>query len=304
MIIFAVRFANWGMESSGRMVKRRIVRSYVTSVISISLVLVLVAAAAVLGANARGLAKYFKENMEVSVILKESVGEEEGRLLSEKLSKEPYVKDSRYVSKEEGEEEMKALLGEDFLSVFETSPVPTSIDLRLEGDAITTDSLGVIKAFLMENQSIEEVVYQESLVDVLNANINKISVILGVVILLLLVISFALIGNTVRLNIYARRFTIHTMSLVGAKRSFIARPFVLRAVVQGAVAGVMASAALMLVITYFSKGRTSLLAGILDINAVWAVLAGTVVLGVLICVVSTLFVVNKLVYISKDNLYY
>lgn len=284
--------------------KRRIARSYVTSVISISLVLVLVAAAAVFGANARGLARYFKENMEVSVILKESVGEEAGRLLADSLSKEPYVREARYVSKEEGAEEMKTLLGEDFLSVFEASPIPTSIELHLEGDAITTDSLSMIKVSLMENKSVEEVAYQESLVDVLNANLNKIIVIIGVVILLLLVISFALISNTVRLNIYARRFTIHTMSLVGAKRSFIARPFVFRAIAQGAVAGVMASVALMLVIKYFSSGNTSLLAGILDINAVWAVLAGTVVLGVMICVISTLFVVNKVAYISKDDLYY
>ena len=176
-----------------------------TSVISISLVLVLVAAAAVFGANARGLARYFKENMEVSVILKESVGEEAGRLLADSLSKEPYVREARYVSKEEGAEEMKTLLGEDFLSVFEASPIPTSIELHLEGDAITTDSLSMIKVSLMENKSVEEVAYQESLVDVLNANLNKIIVIIGVVILLLLVISFALISNTVRLNIYARR---------------------------------------------------------------------------------------------------
>ena len=242
--------------------------------------------------------------MEVSVILKESVGEEAGRLLADSLSKEPYVREARYVSKEEGAEEMKTLLGEDFLSVFEASPIPTSIELHLEGDAITTDSLSMIKVSLMENKSVEEVAYQESLVDVLNANLNKIIVIIGVVILLLLVISFALISNTVRLNIYARRFTIHTMSLVGAKRSFIARPFVFRAIAQGAVAGVMASVALMLVIKYFSSGNTSLLAGILDINAVWAVLAGTVVLGVMICVISTLFVVNKVAYISKDDLYY
>lgn len=288
---------------SKNIVQRRLVRSYITSVISISLVLVLIAAAGVFAANAGGVARWFKENMAVSVLLKQSATEQEGRSLAEELSRRPYVKESRFISKEEGAEEMKGLLGEDFLSVFETSPLPISIDLRLDGDFITRDSLERIKTALLANPRVEEVVYQESLVETLNANLGRIGLVLGVVIVLLLVISFALIGNTVRLNIYTRRFTIHTMSLVGARRSFIARPFLRQATVQGAVSGVIASAILYGLLRWLSRG-SGLVQQLLDMRIVWAVLAGTVLSGIAICVVSTLLVVRRVAYISKDDLYY
>ncbi|MCR5710747.1 MAG: permease-like cell division protein FtsX [Bacteroidales bacterium] len=282
---------------------RRLIRSYVTSAISIALVLTLVAASAVLAANAGGVARWFKENMAVSVMLKQSTSEKEGRTLCSNLEQKPYVKESRFISKEEGAEEMKALLGEDFLSVFESSPIPLSIDLKLQGDYIVRDSLENIKKELLANRFVEEVVYQESLVEKLNSNLKSISLALGVVILLLMVISFALISNTVRLNIYARRFTIHTMSLVGAKRSFIARPFVRQAVVQGLISGLVASAFIYLMVRWLGRG-SDLLTSMLDMRLVWAVLAGTVVLGVLLCVLSTLIVVSRVAYITKDDLYY
>ena len=292
------------MASKGKnIVHRRLIRSYVTSVISISLGLVLMAASAVFAANAGGVARWFKENMAVSVLLKQSTSEKEGKALCEELASRPYVKESRFISKEEGAEEMKGLLGEDFLSVFESSPIPISIDLKLDGDFITRDSLEWVKKDLLANKHVEEVVYQETLVETLNANLRRISLVLGVVILLLLVISFALISNTVRLNIYARRFTIHTMSLVGAKRSFIARPFLWQAAVQGAVAGLIASAVLYTLIRFLSRD-SDLLTMILDMRLVWAVLVGTVLLGVAICVISTLLVVRRVAYISKDDLYY
>ena len=292
------------MVAKGKnIVHKRLIRSYITSVISISLVLVLMASAAVFAVNAGGLARWFNENMAVSVMLKQSTTEKEGRALAEDLATRPYVKESRFISKEEGAEEMKSLLGDDFLSVFNSSPIPISIDLKLNGDYITKDSLEWVKAKLLENRHVEEVVYQETLVDRLNTNLRSISVVLGVVIVLLLVISFALINNTVRLNLYARRFTIYTMSLVGAKRSFIARPFLRQAVAQGAVAGLIAAGILYGVIRYLSRD-SELLNMILDMRLVWAVLAGTVVVGILICVISTLLVVNRVAFSSKDDLYY
>ena len=292
------------MVSKGKnIVHRRLIRSYVTSVISISLVLLLMAAAALFAANAGSIARWFKENMAVSVLLKQSASEKEGRALAEALAARPYVKESRFISKEEGAEEMKGLLGEDFLSVFESSPIPLSIDLKLDGNFVTADSLDMIKTDLLADKHVEEVVYQASLVDALNANLRRISLILGVVILLLLVISFALINNTVRLNIYARRFTIHTMSLVGAKRSFIARPFVWQAVIQGAIAGLIAAGLLYGGIRWLGRG-SDLVSLLLDMRLVWAVLAGTVLLGILICVASTLLVVRRVAYFTKDDLYY
>ena len=283
--------------------RRRLVRSYITSTVSISLVLLMVAAAALFAANASNIGRYFKENMAFSIMLKQSATEQEAHALSQKLLAEDFVKDSRYISKEQGAQEMKGLLGDDFLDIFETSPIPISIELHLNGDFITSDSLGVIKDKLLSQEIVEEVVYQESLVEALNANLRKISAVIAVIIALLLVISAALISNTVRLNIYARRFTIHTMSLVGAKRSFIARPFVIQGAIQGAVSGILAAGIMLACLSYIGK-RSPLLASVTDPGITAAVLGGTLLLGVLICVASTLRVVSRVAYISKDDLYY
>ena len=121
-------------------------------------------AAAVFAVNAGGLARWFKENMAVSVMLKQSTSEKEGRALAEQLAERPYVKESRFVSKEEGAEEMKGLLGEDFLSVFESSPIPISIDLKLDGDYITKDSLEWVKASLLDNRFVGDERFAKSFV--------------------------------------------------------------------------------------------------------------------------------------------
>lgn len=291
------------MKKKKNIVAKRLIRSYITSVVSISLVLILVAAAAIFAANAKNIARYFKENMTVSVILKQSTSEKEARQFAKELSKKEYVKESRYISKEQGAKEMEALLGADFLNVFESSPIPISVDLKLDGSVITKDSLNYIKTNIEKSRYVEEVVYQETLVEALNANLNRISIVVGVVILILLFISFALISNTVRLNIYARRFTIHTMSLVGARRSFIARPFVLQAVIEGAAAGVLAGI-VMYCITAYLKSSSPLMSELIRTDVEVVVLGLTMLLGVAICVLSTLIVVRRVAYISKDDLYY
>jgi len=291
------------VKNNRNIVNKRLIRSYITSVISISLVLVLVAGTSIFAANAGSIARYFKENMAVTVMVKQSAAEKEALQLTDKLGKLPFVKQSRFVSKEEGALEMKALLGEDFLDIFEASPIPMSVELHIDGNALTRDSLNVIKSTILKEEIVEEVVYQESLVEALNANLRKISLIVAVVIVILLVISSALISNTVRLNIYARRFTIHTMSLVGAKSSFIAKPFLKQGVIQGIVSGAIAVTVFALLLSY-ACGSSPLLAEVLDSRINLMVLVGTLLLGVVICVISTLMVVRRVAYISKDDLYY
>ena len=284
-------------------IRRRLIKSYITSVISISLVLTVVGAAAIFGASARNVASYFKENMAVSLILKQSVPEKTARSFADSLAAAPLVKSAEYISRERGEEELEALLGEDFLSVFESTPVPVSVELRLDGSMVSKDSLAVIKARFMEDDRVEEVVYQESTVDALNANIKRITLVLTGFILVLLFISSALINNTVRLNIYARRFTIHTMRLVGARNSFISRPFVRQALLQGAVAGLLADIILIAALLWV-RSSSQLLYSLFDRGLVAAVLVGLVLLGMLICSLSALLVTRKISYSSKDDLYY
>ena len=274
-----------------------------SSVISISLVLLLVGVAALLLINARAVSDYFKENMEVSVVMRPAVSDEEAVAFMEELGKEGFVNSSEFVSREQGEREMIELLGEDFMDVLDSSPIPPSISLTLRASHVSSDSLEVVRAQIMEDPLVEEVSYQEGLVDALNANFTRISAVLAVFIALLLFISYVLINNTVRLNVFARRFTIHTMKLVGATRSFIRAPFLGKAAVQGMLSAVLANAALVGLL-YALKDRFGQLFEAFKPEVLIIVACIVLAAGVLICVVSTFFVVNKLVALEKDELYY
>ena len=222
-----------GKRDNTKMMRRRLANAYMSSVLSISLVLLLVGMASMLMLNARSVSDYFKENMEVSIIMKPGVSEDEAIVFQESLDQERFVKSTTFISQEQGELEMMEMLGEDFLDVFETSPVPVSIDLTLNADYVSSDSLDVVRAEILSADIVDDVNYQKTLVDALNTNFNRISAILAVFIALLMFISYVLINNTVRLSVFARRFTIHTMKLVGATRSFIRAPFLVQAAVQG-----------------------------------------------------------------------
>lgn len=283
--------------------RRRLMNAYLSSVISISLVLLLVGVASMLLVNARSVSDYFKENMQISVMMKQNVSDEAALEFKESLENERYIKSTTFISKEQGQRELADQLGEDFLDIFETSPIPVSIDVTLEADYVSADSLEVVRSEIARNKLVDEVVYQRSLVDALNANLSRISMILGVFIALLLFISFVLINNTVRLNVFARRFTIHTMKLVGATRSFIRAPFLVQSAFQGVFAAFIAIIALV-VIMYFLRSGFEQLFEIFRLDLLLAVFAIVLVCGLAICLISTYFVVNKLVSLRKDELYY
>ena len=286
-----------------KIMRRRLANAYLSAVISISLVLLLVGVASMLLVNAKSVSDYFKENMQISVLLKQEVEDQDALAFQAELDSLTFIHSTRFVSREEGTEEMKAMLGEDFLSVFETSPVPSSLELTLEAEYVSADSLALVKDRLLESPLVEEVDYQQSLVETLNENIGKISLLLGVFIALLLFISFVLINNTVRLNVFARRFTIHTMKMVGATRSFIRSPFMVQAVFQGLFAAFLAIL-LLLVALFFVRKSFEQLFSIFQLKLLLLVIGIVVVSGVVICVVSTYFVVNKLVSLKRGELYY
>ena len=292
-----------GVTDNNRMMRRRLANAYLSSVISISLVLLLVGLASMLIVNARSLSDYFKENMQVSVMMKQHVSDDAALAFKSSLDKEKFIKSTLFVSKEQGRREMADMLGEDFLDVFETSPIPVSIDVTLNADYVSADSLEVVRAVIEKSSLVDEVVYQRSLVDALNANLNRISLILAVFIALLLFISFVLINNTVRLNVFARRFTIHTMKLVGATKSFIRAPFLVQSAFQGVFAAIISIIALV-VILFFIKSEFEQLFEVFRLELLMIVAGIVMASGLVICVVSTYFVVGKLVSLKKDELYY
>ena len=287
---------------SNRLIRRRLFGAWVSTVISISLVLLLVGVASILLLNARSVSDYFKENLQVSVLMKQDVTEEQALAYQSTLAGVPGVKATTFISREQGIEEMAKMLGRDFLDVFSTAPVPVSIDVNLEAAYVSTDSLEVVREALSASPLVDEVVYQTSLVEALNANLEKIGLVLGVLILLLLFISFVLIGKMVRLNVFSRRFTIHTMQLVGATRGFIRAPFIGQSALQGLFAALVAIALLVAGLFILRREFVQLFE-IFQLRTLLITMGVVVLSGVVICVVSTWIVVGRLVRFDRDQLY-
>lgn len=286
-----------------KMMRRRLRSAWLSTVLSISLVLLLVGIASLLLVNARGVSDYFKENMQVSVLMKPDISDAETLEYQVALDSMYFVHSTEFISKAQGTREMEQMLGEGFLDIFEASPIPASINVTLKADYVTPDSLETLKAVILESEIVDEVQYQQSLIEALNSNLEKISLVLGIFIALLLFISFVLINNTVRLNVFARRFTIHTMKLVGATRSFIRGPFMVQAVFQGIFSAFIAIT-LLLAALFVIRNEFAQLFEIFSKDLLLLVIGIVLVSGVLICAVSTYFVVNKLVASGKDELYY
>lgn len=290
-------------KGENKIMRRRLANAYLSSVISISLVLLLVGVASMLLVNASSVSDYFKENMQVSVLMKDSVPDEKAMSFSEELLEERYIKTAVFISREQGQLELAEQLGDDFMDIFETSPIPASVEITLDADYVSSDSLEVVKAEISRSPLVAEVNYQGSLVDALNSNLSRISLILAFFIALMLFISFVLINNTVRLNVYSRRFTIHTMQLVGATRSFIRAPFLVQAAFQGLFSAFIAIMALVALLFFLRSGFEQLFV-IFRLELLMLVMGIVLVSGLAICLISTYFVVNKLVSLKKEELYY
>ncbi|MBQ5943572.1 MAG: permease-like cell division protein FtsX [Bacteroidales bacterium] len=270
--------------------------------ISISLVLLLVGIASLLLVNARSVSDYFKENMQVSILLKQEVEDDQAAALKAVIDSMRFIKTTETVSREQGIREMSDMLGEDFLSVFSSAPVPISIMATLNAEYMSPDSLEVVSREVSAFPEVDEVVWQQNLVNALNSNLGKISLVIGVFILLLLFISYVLINNTVRLNVFSRRFTIHTMQLVGATRSFIRAPFMVQACFQGLISAFVAII-MLVAILFFLRSEFAQLFEVFELSSLLVVVGIVVVTGLVICLFSTYFVVNRLVRLSKDELY-
>lgn len=286
-----------------KIVRRRIANAYLSSVISISLVLLLVGVSSLLLVNARSVTDYFKENLQLSVIMKQGVTDTQALEYKKTLDSCKFVHETEFVSKEQGEKEMSEMLGSDFLKVFEVSPVPVSISVKLKADYVSRDSLQVVESFIEASPLVDEVSCQTSLVEALNANLSKISAVIGVFIALMLFISFVLINNTMRLSVFDRRFSVHTMKLVGATKSFIRGPFLVRAAFLGLFSAVVALM-LLVGVLFYVRSEFSQLFTIFTLDKLLIVMLIVIASGLVICLLSTYMVVNKLVSLSKDELYY
>lgn len=290
-------------KKENKIIRKRIANAYLSSVVSISLVLLLVGVGSMLLVNTKSVSDYFKENMSISIVLKQEVSEADALVYQESIKSLPFIHGTEFISRERGEAEMKQMLGEDFMDVFESSPIPVSVNITLNATYVSADSVKVVERRIMESDLVDEVVYQHSLIETLNTNLSKISLVIALFIVLLMFISFVLINNTMRLSFFDKRFTVHTMKLVGATKSFIRAPFLLKSAFMGLFSAILAILMLIAVL-FFIKAEFNQLFTVFKIDLLLIVMGIVVAAGLIICVASTYFVAGRLVSLGKDELYY
>jgi cell division transport system permease protein len=283
--------------------RRRLGTSYVTTVISITLVLFMLGLLGMLVLHARKLSDYVKENIGFSIMIREGAKESAVFQLKKKLDIEPFVKSTEYITREKAAQIFSRELGEDFVGFLGFNPLLPSIDLRLKAGYANPDSIRKIETQLLSYDEVKEVDYHRPLVDQINRNVNKIGMVILGFSAILLLISVALINNTIRLSVYSKRFLLRSMQLVGATRRFITRPFLLRGFFQGFISGLAAIGLLMLVV-FFAVREIPELVEIQDLYLFGALFLLVLVLGVLISWSSTYFAVRKYLRMKADYLYH
>ena len=283
--------------------KRRLISSYFSVVLSIGLVLFLVGLLGLLVLNSKKVTDHFKEQIALTIFLKDSAKEVEITQLSKKLKLSEAVKNVLYVSKEEAAEIHSKDIGEDFISFLGTNPLQNSIDVHLNANFVDTDKIDTFVTDILSKSFVDEVVYDEPLISLLNDNIKKISVWVLAICGVFTLIAVLLINNSIRLTIYAKRFTIKTMQMVGATKSFIRKPFISLNVKLGTIGAILALIGMGIVLFYLDKTFPSLEL-LKDQLIIGFLFVGVFILGLVITLISTYFAAQRFLGLQTDELYY
>ena len=284
--------------------KRRVAGSYFMSMMSIALVLFLLGVFALLMMHAQKLSNHLKENIGFEVVMNSNVKEASILDLQKELEAMPAVKSTEYITKEEAIQRLSEDLGEDFLQWLgkEENPLLPSIDVRFNAAYANNDSLSVIEAQLLKNPNVKEIYYQKSLVNLINQNVKRIGFALIIASIALLFIAIALIRYTLRLSIYAKRFLVRSMLLVGATASYIRRPFIKSGMSQGFFGALIADIMLALLLYGLMK-RLPELALVQDYRIIIGIFVGIIILGILLGGLSTRSALRKYLNADVDRLY-
>lgn len=283
--------------------KRKVFRSYLSSTVSISLVLFLMGCLSLLVLNAEKLSDYVRENIGFTLVLHEDVKEIEIIRLQKILDATDYVKSSRFVDKETAAQQLQEDLGEDFQGFLGFNPLLSSIDVKLFAEYTQPDSIAILEKDFLEYPQVKEVYYQRDLVNLINENVSKISLFLIFFTILLLFIFTSLINNSIRISVYSQRFIINAMQLVGASRSFVRKPFVYKSIIYGIVGAMIANALLAAVFITYNDEFADIfkVSGYETLGFVFVVVIS---MGIIISWLSTLFAVNKFLRLRFDELFY
>ena len=276
---------------------------FVTSSISTTLVLLLLGLVVFFVLGAHNLSVYVKENINFSILISDDMKESDILKLQKKLDKEPFVKQTEYISKKQALKEQSEAMGTDPEEFLGYNPFTASIEIKLHSDYANSDSIAKIEKMIKKNTNIQDVLYQRELIDLVNDNIRNISLVLLALAVVLALISFALINNTIRLAIYSKRFLIHTMKLVGASWGFIRRPFLRRNIWSGVLAGIMADAILMGT-AYWLVSYEPELIRVITPEVMLLVSGSVLIFGVVITFLCAYLSINKYLRMKASTLYY
>jgi cell division transport system permease protein len=281
---------------------KRSAPSYIMAIVGVSLVLFLLGILGWIIINANKLGQYFKENIAMNVYIRENVSPKDSAALVQYIIGQPYVKDYEYVTKDLAKKKYLQDGNKDWGALLDRNPLPASIDFRITKEYASIDSLSKIKNELVQNIAVSDVQYPQSLVTNLNNIINKISIILLSVIVIISVLVIFLIDNTIRLAMFSNRFLIKTMQMVGATRGFISRPLELRAFINGLVSGLLAVGGLVAIII-FAENQLPYLKALRDYPLLLMLFVVIILLGICISFFSTHRSVLKYLKMKLDELY-
>ncbi len=290
-------------ESKPKRLRKRIFNLWVTSLLSITLVLLMVGILGLVLINAKKLSDYVREKIGFTVVLNDDIKAIDVINLQNQLKSNPSIKSIRYIDKETAEKELTEELGEDFTGFLGYNPLFASFEVKLFARSTQPDSISMLEQEFMAFPQIKEVYYQKNLVTVINQNVRRISMILLIISLLLALIFIALINSTIRITVYSQRFTINTMQMVGAANSFIRKPFLWRSFWLG-ICGSLFASAILFAVVYSFKNELQGIISIYDLKNMGLVFIVVILLGLIFSVISALLSVNKFLKMKFDEMFY
>jgi len=272
-------------------------------VISIMLVLFLLGIQGVILIHAHKLSRYVRENISVTVVLKDTARDADIARLQKQLDFSPAVKSTVFVSKDEAAAQLTEELGEDFIDFIGYNPLSASIEIRLNAEYANNDSMAILVEQLMQISEVQEVYYQKNLVQIINDNVRRISVVLLSISAIILLIAIALINNTIRLSVYSKRLLIKSMQLVGATQSFIRKPYIRRGILQGVI-GAFLSSVMVGFMLYHLQSFAPEIITIKDIDWYLLLFAGIFAIAIIFTWLSSYFAVRRFLKMSNDLIHY
>ena len=290
-------------QAQERHIKRKLRNSSLSTMLSISLVLLMIGSMGFILLNTHRLTNYIKENVGFTLILEENIKKIDRLQLQKGLDASPQIKSSEFISKEAAAKILESDLGEDFITFLGFNPLSASIDVYMNAEYANSENIERLEQELANSEIVKEIIIQKDLITAINANIRKLSMVLLSFCTLLLIVAIALINNTIRLTVYSKRFTIHTMKLVGATHSFIRKPFLKNGFLQGLLSGLIGIVFLIVALFSLHKEMPELLV-LQDAPTIGIIFLCILIFGILISTIVTNFSVGKYLKMNENDLYH